>query len=80
MDIIFELIDTLLLVYSLLIFARAIISWVRLDPYHPVVQFLYATTEPVLAPIRNLLPGGGMMMDFSPLIALLIISVLRRLV
>lgn len=80
MDIILELVDTLLLVYSLLIFARVIISWVRLDPYHPVVQFLYATTEPVLAPIRKLLPGGGMMLDFSPLIALLLISVLRRLI
>jgi YggT family protein len=80
MDIILELVDTLLLVYSLLILARVLISWVRLDPYNPVVQFLYATTEPVLAPIRNLLPGEGMMLDFSPLIALLLISVLRRLI
>jgi len=80
MDIILELVDTVLLVYSLLIFARVIISWVRLDPYNPVVQFLHATTEPVLAPIRSLLPGGGMMLDFSPFIALLLISVLRRLI
>jgi YggT family protein len=79
MEIFLELLDTLLLVYSLLILARALISWVRIDPYHPVVQFLHATTEPILAPIRNLMPGG-MMVDFSPLIALLLISVLRRLI
>jgi YggT family protein len=73
-----ELIDIALQLFALLIFARVIISWVRIDPYHPLVQFLYNVTEPVLAPIRRLMPGG-MMLDFSPMIALVVIFALRQL-
>lgn len=73
-----ELIDIALQLFALLIFVRVIISWVRVDPYHPLVQFLYSVTEPVLAPIRKLMPGG-MMLDFSPMIALVIIFALRQL-
>ena len=73
-----ELTDIALQVFMFLIIARALISWVRLDPYHPIVQFLYRVTEPVLEPIRRVLPPTGLI-DLSPMIAIIIIFALRTL-
>lgn len=73
------LLYTLLQIYSFILLARVLMSWFpNLDRSNPIVQFLYDVTEPVLKPIRDLLPQNGMM-DFSPLIAFLIITVLTRL-
>ncbi len=65
--------------YEFVLLARVLISWVRVDPYNPVVQFLFQITEPVLAPIRRALPQT-MGIDFSPLIALLLIQVLLTVI
>jgi YggT family protein len=62
-----------LTLYMWVVIARAVISWVSPDPYNPIVQFLYRATEPVLEPIRRMLPGGGFGIDFSPLIVILAI-------
>jgi YggT family protein len=48
-----------------------LISRVNPDPYNAIVQFLYRTTEPVLEPIRRILPPMGI--DISPIIAFLVI-------
>ncbi len=58
-----------------LILVRALISWVNPDPFNPVVQFLTRTTEPILQPIRRLLPPMGI--DISPIIAFLAIIFLK---
>lgn len=58
-----------------LILIRALISWVNPDPFNPVVQFLNRTTEPILQPIRRLLPPMGI--DISPIIAFLAIIFLK---
>lgn len=65
------LVKVVLTVLYWLILVRALISWVNPDPFNPVVQFLHRVTEPILEPIRRLLPPMGI--DFSPLIAFLII-------
>jgi YggT family protein len=66
-----------LTIYIWIIVIRALISWVSPDPYNPIVRFLYRVTEPVLRPVRRILPISGMGIDFSPLIMILIIYVLR---
>ena len=66
-----------LTVYMWVIIIRALISWVSPDPYNPIVRFLYRVTEPVLRPVRRILPIGGMGIDFSPLIVILVIYFLR---
>lgn len=69
-------------ILSLLIVARVIISWVAPRSMHPVVVFVVQTTEHVVAPIRNRLPRGSGalgMVDWSPLIALILIDLLRYL-
>ncbi len=72
-----QLVDLLLTVYIWIIIARAIISWVNPSPFHPVVRFLYRTTEPVLAPVRRIIPPiAGI--DISPVIVIFIIFVIQN--
>jgi YggT family protein len=73
-----KILDILLTAYTWIIIAQAVISWVKPDPYNPIVRFLYSVTEPVLRPIRQRLPvvWGGF--DFSPLILLLAIVFLQE--
>ncbi len=69
----------LLRIVNFLILARVIISWLPIDKYNPLIQFLYQITEPVLAPARRLVQRsaiGGGMFDFSPIIVLLAIDLL----
>lgn len=66
-----DLIFMLLRLYTWVIVASALITWVSLDPRNPIVKVLRQITEPVLAPARRLLPPwktGGL--DFSPLIVI----------
>ncbi len=69
-------------VYTIIIIIRAIISWVNPDPYNPIVQLLYKLTEPVLRPIRRVLfrAVGNIRIDFSPFIAIILLSILRRII
>jgi len=64
-------------VFSVLIIGRALLSWVSPDARNALVALVYRITEPVLAPVRNLLPATGGI-DFSPLIVLVGIQVLER--
>ncbi|MDE2028657.1 MAG: YggT family protein [Candidatus Omnitrophica bacterium] len=68
-------INIVLNVMMVLIFVRAIISWFNPDPFNPIYQFLQRTTEPVLEPIRRLLPA--MPIDISPIIAFFVIRFLQ---
>jgi YggT family protein len=65
------------LIITIAIIIRALLSFAPLDPYHPVVQFVHRFTEPFLQPIRRFMPSTGMM-DFSPMIALILIQLLSR--
>lgn len=67
----------LLSIYEFILLARVLLSWVpNVDYNNPIVRFLYDATEPVLRPVRQMLPATGMM-DLSPLVVFLGISVLR---
>jgi len=72
-----KVMDIGLTVYIWLILGRAIISWVNPDPYNKIVIFLYRVTEPVMAPIRRLIPIRGMGIDISPIIVIMIIYFLQ---
>ena len=66
---------------SLAILARVIISWlpmagVRVDMYHPLIRFLYQITDPILEPIRRFTTFG--MMDFSPIVALILLEIIQQ--
>ncbi len=70
-----QLLDIVLTALWWLILIRALISWVSPDPFNPIVQFLYRTTDPLLNPIRRFMPASGI--DFSPLVAFLVIIALK---
>lgn len=71
-----SLLCTLGNLYLIAIFARIILSWFPISPDSPfaaIFSFLYSITEPVLGPIRRLLPPmgmGGMGLDLSPIIVI----------
>jgi len=64
--------------FTLLIIARVVLSWVSPDPHNPLVRFVYRVTEPVLGPVRSLLPAMGGF-DFSPILVLIGVQVLENL-
>ena len=73
-----QLVLTVLSLYTWVIIIRALISWVSPDPYNPIVQILRRLTEPVLKPLRRLVPPaatGGI--DVSPILAILLIQLVR---
>lgn len=75
-----DFISLLLGLYTWVIIAAALISWVSPNPYNPVVQLLRRATEPVLRPIRKVLSRYQAGLDFSPLVAILIIQFIQRVV
>lgn len=78
-----DLICSLLLVYFFVLFARIILSWFPMQPgssLFSIQRVLYDLTEPVLAPVRGLIPplgSGGMAFDLSPIIVFVALSILR---
>lgn len=80
--LIIELVDKFFQVYTLLLLARIILSWIQV-PDNPIVSFIYDVTEPFLGLFRRLLPIaniGGMGMDFSPIIAFFVLQMLHTVV
>ena len=78
-----ELIGFVGTVLYIAIFARVILSWIPVPRDNPLVQMVFLVTEPILGPIRRVLPSIGYI-DLSPMIALILIlivqSILLRLV
>jgi YggT family protein len=70
-------IQLFLVILWLMVLGRALLSWVDPTGRNQVSAFLIQTTEPLLAPVRRLLPQSSMI-DFSPLIVLLILGALMR--
>jgi YggT family protein len=84
----YDIVDTTIWVFTILIFVRVLSSWLVLifGPYSPITvlftrgpigEFVFTITEPILGPIRSIMPRG-MMLDFSPFIALLVLQFLIR--
>jgi YggT family protein len=64
-------------VLTALIFFRAILSWFPIDPHNPLVTVLHELTEPILAPLRSVIPHVGMI-DITPLVAMILIQIIGR--
>jgi YggT family protein len=69
-----RLVDMVATIYTFILIGYVIISWVRADPFNPLVRFVIAATDPVLARIRRVVPSM-FGIDFSALIALVIIQI-----
>ncbi|MFB0536049.1 MAG: YggT family protein [Anaerolineae bacterium] len=75
----YTFVNILFTLLELAILARVLLSWFRVDPYHPAVTFLYQITEPILRPLRNVIPPLGMI-DISPIVALILLDIVRQII
>jgi YggT family protein len=74
-----RILSAVLSLYYYVILARVLISWFNPNPYNPIVDAIYRLTEPVLTPIRRILPPMGGF-DLSPLVVFFILMFLRKIV
>ena len=82
-DTILRVIDVFVNILDIIILARVVISWIRMSSDNPLFRFVYAVTEPLLGPVRRVvfkspLGGSGMVLDFSPLIAMFLITIFQN--
>ena len=62
---------------TIAVFIRVLLTWIpNVDPHNPLIEFIFGITEPILAPIRSIMPRT-MMFDFSPMIAIFLLQVIR---
>lgn len=79
------IIHYVLLVYWIILFIRVLSSWFRVPPSGPIrslLGFVYSVTEPLMRPLRNMLPPvriGGMGLDLSPIILFVVIGILLEI-
>ncbi len=78
-DSIGGLLAALIQLLILAILARAVLSWFVRDPYNPIMQALNSITDPILQPLRRIMPRMGMM-DFTPLVAIIVLSIIAGMV
>lgn len=69
---------TLINLLAIAILIRALLSWVRPDPSNPIVQALDAITEPILQPLRQIMPRMGMI-DITPMVAMIVLFIIANL-
>ena len=72
------MVPALIDLYSIVVLAAVVMSWIHVNPRHPLAALVYKLTEPVLAPLRRALPPVAGL-DFSPMVLLIALRVLRRL-
>ena len=72
-------IQLLVQILVIAIFLRAIISWFRLKPDNPFQLILVQVTEPILSPLRRVVPSLGMF-DLTPWIAMILLQFLGQLI
>jgi len=85
MSTIINIISWVFQIYEFLILIRVLLSWINVNPYrpaidHPLVRILYRITDPVLEPLRRIIPPIGGAIDISPVVALLLLEVLRQII
>lgn len=82
--ILYRTVSIVFSVIELVILARVLLSWIPINKSSRIVEFLYMITEPILGPIRGMIEkspfGKNMMFDFSPIIAFLLIRLVRALI
>ena len=61
-------------ILDLFVWARVILSWIPHNPYNEITKTVYTVTEPLLKPLRDLIPVSSMGIDISPFILLLALN------
>lgn len=78
-EVVVNFLQLLISVLMLLVIARVLVSWLSPSGGGGLVAFIYQATEPILAPVRRLVPPTGGL-DWAPLIVMLLLGLLLRVV
>ena len=78
MSFLFNFLEILCGVLTIAILGRVIMSWFSQGPTNMLTRVLYQVTEPVLAPLRRIIPRAGMF-DFTPLVAIILLQLITYL-
>jgi YggT family protein len=76
MEALIVVVELLSNIFFVLLLARILLPILGMNPYQPLMQVIFRLTEPVLAPIRAILPQGGGL-DFSPMVAMILLMILQ---
>ncbi len=79
MTVVVTFVDIVSTILTIAILIRVSLSWFPIGPNNPIYTIAYQITEPVLAPLRRVVPRVGML-DFTPLVAILLLYFLQTLV
>ena len=71
-----QLVDAVFTIYTWVLVIRVLISWVNPDPFNPLVQFLMKVTDPVLEPVRRIIPPIGFL-DITPIVVFLLLRAVQ---
>lgn len=78
MTLVYNFVNVFFNILSLAILARVLLSWVRVNPFNPIVSLLDQITEPILSPLRRVIPAIGMI-DITPIVALFLLRFLQQI-
>ena len=78
-----EAINVFFRILYILIVIRVLMSWIPGSAYSSIGRMIYTLTDPILGPVKRMMDksplGGGMMLDFSPVIALFILDIIQMI-
>jgi YggT family protein len=77
MNILFtlKLVKGIFAILDLFVWARLIISWIPHDPNNDITRIVYKVTEPMLKPLRDIIPSSSLGIDISPFILLVLFNI-----
>jgi YggT family protein len=78
--VIADIVQVTILVLTIAIIVRALLSWFpNVDPRNPFVEFIITITEPILAPLRAIMPRMGMI-DLTPMVAIILLNIIGQVI
>ena len=76
----YQVLDIAFQALYIALLVRVALSWIPHNQYHPIIQYLYRVTDPILKPFQNIVPPWKIGFDLSPIFAFFALSILRRLI
>ena len=77
MGLVLVILSQIISIFTLIMFIRAIVSWFRVDPYNPIIRAMDSIIEPIVGPVRRMLPPMGGI-DVSYLVVFIILIAVRQ--
>ena len=77
--LLFQVIDMVFNILQIIIIVRVVLSWISHNPSNQFIRIIYQVSEPILKPIREMLPITGMGFDLSPIVAFFLLGLLKKI-